>query len=53
VSSNSGGSIPNNSPLAAQLAQLSNADLRHLWAYITTRRRIYLHCTHHGWSIIP
>lgn len=49
MSSNSGGS----NQLAAQLAQLPDADLRRLWAYITTRRRLYLHWSYNGWTIIP
>lgn len=48
MSSNSGG----NNQLAAQLAQLTDADLYRLWAYITTRRRIYLHWSYNGWSLL-
>lgn len=52
MSSNSGGNKPIPSPLAAQLAQLTDADLCRLWAYITTRRRIYLHWSYNGWSLL-
>ena len=49
MSSNSG----RRPQLATQLAQLTHADLRHLLAYIATRRRIYLYWTYNGWTIIP
>jgi len=49
VSSNSGGPS-----IHTLLTQLPAADLRHLRAYIITRRRIYLHwTTYNGWTIIP